>query len=147
MKFTVTGNRIICCRKDRTATGRQPYRHVVEFDSHVDAVPPHVAARLTKAEVEDLKHFIADRKRIRANPAVTNMFEALPGLLHEATRTVQSVEQMNGDLHDKLHAAVDDLRTALANVRRASTGGLTPVTRMRHSEAQKERLENVRQEL
>jgi hypothetical protein len=147
MKFTVVGNRIVCCRKDRVAKTGQQYRHVVEFDSHVDSVPPHVAARLTKAEVEELKHFIADRKRIRANPAVTNMFEALPGLLHEATRTLQSVEQMNEALHDQLHAAVADLRTALANVKRASTGGPTPVRRMRHSEAQKERLEHIKQEL
>jgi hypothetical protein len=68
MKFTIAGSRIICSRKDNTANAKDAYRRVVEFDAHVESVPPHVAARLTSGELEHLKEFMADRQRRKGGP-------------------------------------------------------------------------------
>ena len=81
MRFTVAGNKVICSRLDKTVEGEDKYRQVVGFDAHLDEVPPHVAARLTQGEIEELEHFLADRKRIQGNPAEVNMLEVLPELI------------------------------------------------------------------
>lgn len=147
MKFTVAGSRIFCSRKDNTAADDDAHRRVVEFDAHVDSVPPHVAAKLTNGEVEQLKKFIADRKRIQANPVETNVLEALPGLLQEATDVLGTVERVDKTMYRKLSESIAVLNDALDKVRPAPRRGLTPVESMRYSEAQKERLESIKQEL
>ena len=80
MKFTVAGNKIICSRD-----ADNPIQ-VVVFDAHLESVPPHVAAKLTRREIEELDHFLSDRKRIQSNPTEANMLEALPKLLAESTK-------------------------------------------------------------
>lgn len=150
MKFTVAGSRIICSRADNTVEDDGAYRHVVEFDAHVDSVPPHVAARLTSCEADQLKAFIADRKRIQANPIEKNMLEALPDLLGEATEILDSVDEVNGTMYEKLSKSIAELSKCLENVRPAALGNKgkpTPLKGMRDSEAQKERLQNIKQEL
>ncbi len=147
MKFKVVDNRIICSRQDSTAKDDNVYRHVVEFDAHVDKVPPHVASRLTSGEVEELEQFMADRRRIRANPAERNMLEALPELLHEATEIIRSVDRLNKAMYEKLADSISDMQSALDNVKPSDEGQLTPVNNMRDSEAQKERLDVIRREL
>jgi len=147
MKFTVAGSRIICSRKDSTAEDDGVYRHVVEFDSHVDTVPPHVAARLTASEIDQLKEFIADRMRIQANPAAKNMLEFLPDLIAEATGILDSVDEVNQTMYKRLSKSIDGLRASLEKVSPTATGRVTPVKRMRRSEAQKERLENIKKVL
>ena len=123
------------------------YRRVVDFDAHVESVPPHVSAKLITSEIEQLKEFMADRKRIQANPAEKNMLEALPELLREATDILDAVESINKTMYRKLSASIAKLSSALDNVKPVSRGGQTPVANMRHSEAQKERLKNIKQEL
>lgn len=148
MKFTIAGSRVICSRKDATRKAEPSYKRVVEFDAHVDSVPPHVAARLTKNEIGQLESFLADRRRIRANPAGKNMLEALPGLIEEATAIVESVDQLNGEMYDKLIASIAALRAALDNVKPADDDDrLTTVTNMHGSGAQKERLEYIKRGL
>lgn len=149
MKFTVAGSRVICSRKDTTRRAEPTYKRVVEFDAHVDSVPPHVAARLTQREIEQLESFIADRRRIRANPAGKNMLEALPGLIEEATGILDSVDQLNAEMCEKLKTSIAALRTALDRVRPADDDDdrLTSVPNMHGSEAQKERLEYIKRGL
>lgn len=147
MKFTVSGSRIICSRADNTVDEECAYRRVVEFDAHVDTIPPHVAARLTAGEVEQLAAFMADRKRIQANPIEKNMLEALPTLLEEAAEILGSVDRVNNAMYQQLSAAIAGLSAALNSVKPAQTGNPTAVNRMRKSEAQKERLENIRRSL
>lgn len=147
MKFTVVGNRIICSRTDNTVEDEGAYRRVVEFDAHVDTVPPHVAARLTSHEADQLKEFMADRKRIQANPVETNMLEALPELLSEATEILDSVDKVNSAMYERLSMSIGVLSASLENVRPATKEKLTTLKGMRNSEAQKERLENIKQEL
>jgi len=147
MNFTVAGNRIICSRKDNTVADEDAYRRVVEFDAQVDTVPPHVAARLTTGETEDLKAFITDRQRIQANPTEKNMLEVLPGLLQEAADVLDAVESINKTMYETLFASIARLSGALDNVKPVARYESTPVNRMRISEAQKERLENIKKEL
>jgi hypothetical protein len=144
MKFTVAGNKVICSRIDNTVPDQESYRRVVEFDAQVESIPPHVVARLTSREVEELKAFINDRKRIEANPAEQNMLEALPGLLREAKEVLSSVESINKDTYEKLFASVAELGEALDSVRPSDQGQSTPVENMRHSEAQKTRLDGIK---
>ena len=147
MKFTIAGSRIICTREDNTVDEEGAYRRVVEFDAHVDSVPPHVAARLTAGEIEQLAAFMADRKRIQANPVEKNMLEALPTLLEEATEILGSVDRVNETMYRQLAKAIAGLSAALNSVKPAKKGSPTAVNRMRNSEAQKERLENIRRNL
>ncbi|MFQ5575156.1 MAG: hypothetical protein ACE5E0_05990 [Terriglobia bacterium] len=148
MKFTVAGSKIICSRIDNTVEEEaDTYRRVVDFDAHLDTVPPHVVAKLTQGEIEELEHFLADRQRIQANPAEVNMLEALPELIGEAAEALESVNRLNKTMYQKLASAVEQLREALENVRPKSDGRLTPVEKMRDSEALKQRLENIKQEL
>lgn len=147
MKFAVAGNKIVCSRKDNTVEENDAYRHVVEFDAHVDTVPPHVAARLSNYEVDHLGAFMADRRRIKANPAEKNMLEALPGLLEEATEILESVERVNSAMYQQLSTSISNMRAALESVKSASKGGLTPIKKMHDSEAQKARLENIARDL
>lgn len=147
MKFSVAGSKIICSRIDNTVESANKYRAVVEFDEHLDAVPPHVAAKLTQGEVEELEHFLADRKRIQANPAEVNMLEALPELLDEATDILGSANRLNETLYRKLHSSIGRLRRTLDDVKPASEGQVTPVRSMRRSEALKEKLENIKQDI
>ena len=144
MKFTVAGNRIICSRKDNTIVDEDVYRQAVEFDAHVESVPPHVSAKLVTSEVEELKAFMADRNRIQANPAVKNMLEVLPGLLGEAADVLNSAERVNETMYNELSAAITKTRRALESVKPVSRGVPTAVNSMRYSEAQKERLGNIK---
>lgn len=147
MKFTIAGSRIICSRKDGTRTEGDGYKRVVEFDTHVESVPPHVAARLARREIEELEAFLADRQRIRANPSDKNMLEALPGLLDDATDILESVDQVNETVYSALETSVAALCTAMARVKPARGDELTRVDNMLGSEAQKERLEHIKQEM
>jgi hypothetical protein len=147
MKFTVAGSKIICSRVDRTSEGADTYRRVVQFDAHVDSIPPHVAARLTQGEMDELKQFLADRRRIQANPAEKNMLEALPGMLDEATEVLESVDSINKTMYRQLATSIKRLTTALESIKPRSSGRITLVRKMRDSEALKERLENIKQKL
>ena len=147
MKFEVAGSKIICSRIDTTVEDALRYRPVVEFDAHLDEVAPHVAAKLTQGEIDELQRFMADRKRIRANPAQVNMLEALPELIGEATEILTSVDRLNQAMYRQLHSAVTRLAEALENVKPRRKGNVTPLQRMDESEALKERLENIKQDL
>ena len=147
MRFTVAGSKIICSRIDGTVEGTERYRRVVDFDAHLDTVPPHVEARLTQSEIEELESFLADRKRIQANPAEVNMLEALPELLDEATDILSSVDRLNDTMYRKLYSSIAQLIEKLDNVKPRHKGRLTPIRSMRKSEALKEKLENIKQDL
>ena len=147
MKFTVAGSAIICSRRDQSAPGEDGYRRVVEFDAHVDSIPPHVASRLTGREIAELEAFLEDHRRIRANPAVKNMLEALPGLLAEATETLEKAEQLNESMYEELTGAIAALKEALNQARPEPHDEPTPVRNMRQSEAQKARLDSVKKAL
>jgi hypothetical protein len=147
MKFTIAGNKIICSRVDNTVEDVDTHRQVVAFDAHLDAVPPHVAAKLTQVEIEELEYFLADRKRIQASPAEVNTLEALPELIGEATDILNSATRLNKTLYQDLCSSVASLAEALDNVKPRKKGGVTPIRRMRESEALKERLENIKQGL
>lgn len=147
MKFTVAGSKVLCSRIDNTVAEEEVYRRVVEFDAQVESVPPHVSVKLIGSEVEQLQGFMADRKRIQANPAVKNMLEALPGLLEEATVVLNSVERVNETTYNTLSAAIIKMSCTLDSVKPVSQGEPTPVNSMRYSEAQKERLKNIKRKL
>ena len=143
MKFTVAGSRIICSRIDKTVETGANYRRVVEFDANVSKVPPHVAARLTRSEVSQLADFLADRQKIQANSAERNMLEALPGLLREAAGILHSSASVDASMYQQLEESMKDLRLGLENVRPEAKTGVTDISGMRDSEAQKERLKNI----
>jgi hypothetical protein len=147
MKFTVAGSKVICSRIDMTIESGDKHRDVVEFDAQVDSVPPHVAAKLTKGEVGELEQFLADRRRLKADPAEINMLEALPELIDEVTDVLQSAERLNVGLYEKLMAVVAGLQDALQAVRPKKQSTVTPIRGMRSSEVLKQRLENIKQDL
>lgn len=148
MNFTVAGNKIICSRKHKTARNADNFRQIVAFDAHLELVPPHVAAKLTKHEVEELEHFLQDRKRIQANPTEANLLEALPNLLAESAQALLSADELDRPLYLRLCSSVTSLTEALQSVRPRSKGRVTPIRQgMRESEALKERLEDIRQNL
>jgi hypothetical protein len=145
MKFTVVGSKIICSRKENTADSDDSFCDVVEFDAHVDTVPPHVVGALAQSEIAELERFFLDRQRIQANSTNKNLLEALPGLLREATETLQSVEHVNSVIFEQLTASVAEINVALEHVETVSGGSPTPTENMRESEAQKERLEDIKE--
>ena len=147
MRFRVAGSRIICSRKDNTASDDRAYRQVVDFDAHVDTIPPHVEAKLTQGELRELKAFLADRKRIQANPATVNMLEALPDLIEETIEILDSVDQLNVAMYRRLRKSVARLTDALQEVKPRNGGELTLLRNMRGREALKERLKNLKQNL
>ena len=147
MRFTVAGSKIICSRKDNTVEDDEAYKRVVEFDAQVDSVPPHVAARLATCEVEELNVFFAERERIQADSVEKNLLEALPGLLQESTDILNAATSVNETMYRELSASINKLRGAMDNVKLVSRGEPQPVNRMASSEAQKERLENIKQDL
>jgi hypothetical protein len=147
MKFTIAGNKIVCSRIDNTVEDADQYRQVVTFDAHLDVVPPHVGAKLTRREIEELEHFLADRKRIQANPAEANLLEALLGLLAESTEILGAVDHLNEATYQSLCESVAGLTAALRDVKPGPAGRVTPIRSMGDSEALKERLQNIRQDL
>lgn len=147
MRFTAAGSKIIGSRIDNTLESADKYRAVVAFDEHLDTVPPHVASKLTQSEIEELEHFLADRKRIQANPAEVNMLEALPELLDEATEILGSADRLNETMYRKLQSSIARLRRTLDGVRPGNKGRVTPVRSMRKSEALKEKLENIKKDI
>ena len=147
MRFTVAGSKIICSRKDNTVEDDEAYKRVVEFDAQVDSVPPHVAARLATCEVEELNVFFAERERIQADSVEKNLLEALPGLLQESTDILNAATSVNETMYRELSASINKLRGAMDNVKLVSRGESQPANRMASSEAQKERLENIKQDL
>ncbi len=118
MNFTSGGNRIVCSRIDNTVVDDKAlYKRVIEFDAQGDSVPSHVAARLTTSEVEELKTFISERKRVGTNSPEENLLEALPELLQEATNIIDSVESVNRSMYETLCAAIANLKGALDNIK------------------------------
>ena len=147
MKFTASGSKVICSRRDNTVENVEAYKRVVGFDVHVNSVPPHVAGRLTTGEVKELKGFIAERNRIQANSTEANLLEALPELLQEATVALNAVASVNETMYRNLTTSLEELGSALGRVEPVSRHESPPAKRMSHSEAQKERLENIRSDL
>jgi hypothetical protein len=147
MRFTIEGSRITCSRIDNTIGGKKKYRDVVEFDSHVDVVPPHVAAKLTRREIGELEGFLADRKRIQGSPAEVNMLEALPEIICEATDILDSAGRLNNTLYRTLYRSVSNLADALDRVKPKRGGRVMPIRSMRDSEALKERLEKIKRDI
>lgn len=147
MKFTVVGNQIICRRKNGTAENKDPYQKIVAFDAHLDTVAPHVAARLKPEETKQLEEFLVDRKRIQANPTEQNILEALPGLLKEATEILGSGDSVNKTVYKQLSESVAAFSEALHKVKLVSRGRLTMLKSMRGSQAQKERLRDIKEDL
>ncbi|MDX1507942.1 MAG: hypothetical protein R3358_06660 [Woeseiaceae bacterium] len=147
MRFTVAGNKVICSRTDNTVEGENKYRQVVEFDAHLDEVPPHVAARLTQGEIEELQEFLEDRKRIQAKPAEVNMLEVLPELIEEATQILHAVNRLNETMYRRLRKSIAEMVDALDNVKPQRNGKASRGHTMRDSEARKERLENIKKNL
>jgi hypothetical protein len=149
MKFTIAGSKIICSRIDQTVEGRDRYRDVVDFDSQVHSVPPHVAAKLTRREIRELERFLEDRKRIKADPLEINMLEALPELIGEVTAVLRSADQLNEDLYARLTRAVDGLAEELGTVspRKSADNNVTPLRGMRPTDILKERLGHIKQDL
>jgi type IV pilus biogenesis protein CpaD/CtpE len=149
MKFTIAGSKIICSRIDQTVEDDDRYRAVVDFDSQVDSVPPHVAARLTRSEIRDLEGFLEDRKRIKADPLEINMLEALPELIEEVTQGLRSADRLNEDLYQRLTAAVDGLTEELGTVspRKQVDEDAAPIRGMRPMQILKERLGHIKQDL
>lgn len=90
---------------------------------------------------------MADRKRIRANPAVKNMLEALPGLLQEAADILDAVDSVNKSLYRELAASIAKLDDALDKVKPELRRGPIPENGMRHSESQMECVKNIKQDL
>lgn len=145
MRFTVAGSKIICSRKDNTADDDETYKRVVEFDAQLGAMPPHVATRLATCEVEELNRFFDERERIQADSVEKNLLEALPGMVQESTDILDAATSVDETTYKELSASIRKLRDALDNVKPVSSGEPQPVKGMRDSEAQKERLENIRQ--
>ncbi len=141
MKFTIAGNKIICSRDN------DKLRKVVAFDAHLDSVPPHVAAKLTRREIEELGHFLSDRSRIRSNSTEANMLDALPSLLAESTEALYSSNELERSLHERLSSSVAGLSEALRSVKPRSKARVTLIRGMCESEALKERLADIRQNL
>lgn len=149
MKFTIAGSKIICSRIDQTVEDGNRYRDVVEFDSQVNSVPPHVAAKLTRSEISDLERFLEDRKRIKADPLEINMLEALPELIEEVTEGLKSADQLNDDLYQRLTRAVDGLTEELGTVSpdKPHDDAATGIRDMHPMEVLKERLGHIKQHL
>jgi hypothetical protein len=147
MKFTAAGSKIICSRVDNTVENRTTYRQVVDFDAHVESVPPHVAAKLTQGEIEELEYFLEDRRRIQADPADINMLEALPELIEEVTDALYSANQLNEAIYKRLFASVERLTAALNSVRPRAGNGTRRMQGMRPSEVLKERLKIIKKDL
>ena len=149
MKFTIAGSKIICSRIDQTVEDCERYRTVVEFDSQVESVPPHVAAKLTRSEIADLESFLEDRKRIKADPLEINMLEALPELIEEVTEGLKSADQLNEDLYERLTRAIDGLTEELGTVSPEKPEGetATGIRGMHPVEILKERLGHIKQDL
>ena len=143
MRFKVAGSRIICSRKDNTSANDDTYRRVVEFDAHLNSIPPHVEAKLTQGEYRQLEEFLADRKRIQGNPATLNMLEALPDLIEETVGILDSVDQLNEVMYRRLCQSLSTLTDALQDVKPRNSGKLTSLRNMQESEALKERLKNL----
>lgn len=116
MRFRVAGNKIICSRRDRTVRDGDPYRRVVEFDAQVDKVPPHVASRLTKPEIRELRQYLADRARLQAEPAAENMLHVLPDMLNEAAESLQDVEQINKSTFCRINESLERFKAELQKI-------------------------------
>ena len=83
----------------------------------------------------------------QANSTEKNLLEALPGLLRESTEILNSVDRVNKTMYEQLSRSIKQLVQALERVKPNIARDPTPVNRMRNSEAQKERLENIKQKL
>ncbi len=117
MKIEVAGSQIICSRQDNTVADGEVYRPVVAFDLNAKAVPGHVLKKLISSEIEKLEDFMADRMQIQADPGVTNMLEALPDILREATDVLQSVSRVNDTMYNDLTGKIAKMQHALNNAR------------------------------
>ena len=97
-----------------------------------------------QSEIAELERFLVDRQNIQANPANKNLLEALPGLLREAAETLHSVEHVNSEIFEQLAASIAEMKVALEQVKTVRIDSPTSTKNMRESEAQKERLEDIK---
>lgn len=121
MRIAVAGSAIVCSRVDNTLEDDNTYRHVVEFDAHVDSVPEHVTDRLTSGEILQLEEFLADRRRMPVNTDDHNLLEVLPGSLREAIAIIESMDEtseaMHSAMYEELSRTTADLALALEKVK------------------------------
>jgi hypothetical protein len=102
---------------------------------------------LKPEETKQLEEFLVDRKRIQANPTEQNILEALPGLLKEATEILGSGDSVNKTVYKQLSESAAAFSEALHKVKLVSRGRLTMLKSMRGSQAQKERLRDIKEDL
>lgn len=115
MQFSFEGSKIVCQRVQQTRKGVRLI-DVAQFDAQVNTVPPHVAAKLSPIEVNDLKSYQIDKVRLQAKAEHRAILEALPTLIEKVRGVLVSVEQLDDKIHQQLTIANDRLSATLLEV-------------------------------
>jgi hypothetical protein len=115
MRFSFDGLKIVCKRTVNKVVG-ETLTDVVEFDAHVDAIPPHVMALLTPSERKELDHFLVEKERLQGTLEDTVVLEALPTLIEKVRGLLATLDRIDEGLHQQLTTSTNRLRDTLLEV-------------------------------
>lgn len=148
MKFQVEGRQINCIRieKDRK-TGESEERVVATFDAHLDFAAPHVAAMLTRNELEQLNLWLQDRKKIQSKSKQQTLLESLPKILQEATKALDTTPVLNEETLKELIMRMHAFAEALDDKLTTTSKRPEELKEMEPSDVLKEQLNVIKKDL
>ncbi|MDI3326433.1 hypothetical protein QKW35_18800 [Pontibacterium granulatum] len=146
MEFVTDDATVQCIRIVPGDQGNPDTRVVVAtFDSAVETIAPHVAAKLSEIEIRELELWLEDRAKLQAElnetPAEIAALKALPQMIDQACDSLGNLKELDRDTYQALMNAVSHLSDALAQVQNITENARTELNHLQDSEELKEKLD------
>ncbi|WP_163836272.1 hypothetical protein [Spartinivicinus ruber] len=148
MHFKLEGASIHCIRTHTNhKTNTITEEIVVSFDSHLQEVAPHVAARLTEDEIFSLRHWLKERDQIDQEPTAQNLLEALPDVIEKATEALADLDHLDKITYDKLVNIIEVFLNKIKQYDGVCDGSRIEFNEMDQNQILAERIHQVKKDL
>ncbi|WP_163832259.1 hypothetical protein [Spartinivicinus ruber] len=116
MYFKIIGSRVQCIREQVSKDNILSEKVVASFDSHLTQVAPHVAAKLTIKEIEELELWLKERQTLKHRSSEYHLLEMLPEIISEANFTLSNLSYLDKKTIYKLNHAIESFTQNLNRV-------------------------------
>ena len=150
MEFITEGETVNCVRIYSDSKGDRRFI-VTSFHADVDRVAPHVAASLTPEEINELEMWLTDRAKLQeameTRPIEETIIEALPAVITQASQAMDKLGELDLGVYEAIRESVISLTRSLDRIERLTTDNEIELRQMPSSEALKERLGAIKENI
>lgn len=103
MRFVIGETQVLCLRESKNPkTDETIEEEITSFDVVLDVIAPHVAALLRPEEINDLKIWLKERKKIQNEPAELQLLRTLPDMMREGAKVLNRIDNLDRPSYDNL---------------------------------------------